>query len=359
MNRLIIIGNGFDLAHGIKTSYKDFIADYLRKAIILFNYNGFYADNLLEIKWKEHYRKTIDFSFDLSPSDVKQYINHNLLNKNAIDFKFNSTVLKNSYNKFESMNWVDLEIEYFNVLLKAKNNNQSEGIYSVNEHLDLLKEKLIEYLKEQQSIFTNGFIKNNLVGCFTESIHPHEIVTAELEADEKPENLFFLNFNYTNTFEVYFDSCRKIIPSQFDYIHGDLHGVHGQPIFGFGDELDKQYLEFEDENNNELFKHIKSFEYLKNKNYYNLIRFIESGDYQVQIYGHSCGLSDRTMLNQIFEHKYCKSIKIFYHERPDGTNDYTEKTYEISRHFKDKGMMRKKIVPLDFSKPMPQPMNLK
>ena len=43
----------------------------------------------------------------------------------------------------------------------------------------------------------------------------------------------------------------------------------------------------------------------------------------------------------------------------DGTNDYTEKTYEISRHFKDKGMMRKKIVPLDFSKPMPQPMNLK
>lgn len=25
MNRLIIIGNGFDLAHGLKTSYMDFI----------------------------------------------------------------------------------------------------------------------------------------------------------------------------------------------------------------------------------------------------------------------------------------------------------------------------------------------
>lgn len=46
-------------------------------------------------------------------------------------------------------------------------------------------------------------------------------------------------------------------------------------------------------------------------------------------------------------------------DEPHTTNDYTEKTYEISRHFKDKGMMRKKIVPLDFSKPMPQPMNLK
>ena len=29
MNRLVIIGNGFDLAHGLKTSYKDFIRWYL------------------------------------------------------------------------------------------------------------------------------------------------------------------------------------------------------------------------------------------------------------------------------------------------------------------------------------------
>lgn len=28
MNRLVVIGNGFDLAHGLPTSYKDFINDY-------------------------------------------------------------------------------------------------------------------------------------------------------------------------------------------------------------------------------------------------------------------------------------------------------------------------------------------
>ncbi|MCC8145746.1 MAG: bacteriophage abortive infection AbiH family protein, partial [Bacteroidales bacterium] len=28
MNRIILIGNGFDLAHGLPTSYKDFINDY-------------------------------------------------------------------------------------------------------------------------------------------------------------------------------------------------------------------------------------------------------------------------------------------------------------------------------------------
>ena len=36
-------------------------------------------------------------------------------------------------------------------------------------------------------------------------------------------------------------------------------------------------------------------------------------------------------------------------------NDFTDKTYDISRHFKDKTMLRKKLVPLELSRPMPQP----
>ena len=33
MNRLVIIGNGFDLAHKMKTSYKDFILDFLKESL--------------------------------------------------------------------------------------------------------------------------------------------------------------------------------------------------------------------------------------------------------------------------------------------------------------------------------------
>jgi len=36
MNRLVIIGNGFDMAHGLKTSYKDFINWYWDKRIDAF-----------------------------------------------------------------------------------------------------------------------------------------------------------------------------------------------------------------------------------------------------------------------------------------------------------------------------------
>ena len=33
MNRLVIIGNGFDLAHKMKTSYKDFILHFLKEGL--------------------------------------------------------------------------------------------------------------------------------------------------------------------------------------------------------------------------------------------------------------------------------------------------------------------------------------
>jgi hypothetical protein len=33
INRLIIIGNGFDIAHGLKSTFSDFISDYCFNAI--------------------------------------------------------------------------------------------------------------------------------------------------------------------------------------------------------------------------------------------------------------------------------------------------------------------------------------
>ena len=37
MNRLILIGNGFDLAHGLKTKYADFIEWYWNEKYVLLN----------------------------------------------------------------------------------------------------------------------------------------------------------------------------------------------------------------------------------------------------------------------------------------------------------------------------------
>ena len=52
IKKLVLIGNGFDLAHGLKTNYRNFIDWYMCKALERFCANNFYDDPLIEIKHK-------------------------------------------------------------------------------------------------------------------------------------------------------------------------------------------------------------------------------------------------------------------------------------------------------------------
>ncbi|MCD4773318.1 MAG: bacteriophage abortive infection AbiH family protein [Bacteroidales bacterium] len=360
MNRLIIIGNGFDLAHGLKTSSSDFLLNYFSESINNFYKSGKYSDLLLEVKFANDYFSRFGKMPELATSKNVLKKIENIQNGSDFVFNIHSKLLVLAYEKLKDINWVDLEIEFFNVLIETRKLSKevnAKGIINLlNNQLDFLKSKLIKYLDSQQKEYNALLNKKLFIDCFCEQIKKQEVVTVNLSEDVFPDNLYFLNFNYTNTFQKYLDLCRKQIPSQFNFIHGNLNGEYGDPIFGFGDEFDKRFLEFEDDRNNELFKYIKSFEYLKTKNYYSLTRFIESNSFQVHIYGHSCGISDRTLLNQIFEHKHCESIKVYYHKIDNKNNDFTEKSYEIARHFKDKVMLRKKLVPFELSREMPQPM---
>ncbi|MNE39764.1 hypothetical protein D3C80_1337330 [compost metagenome] len=119
-------------------------------------------------------------------------------------------------------------------------------------------------------------------------------------------------------------------------------------IFGFGDEIDSDYLEMEKTNNNDFLTYIKSFGYFNNTNYKQLIDLIDSDSYVVYIWGHSCGLSDRTLLNMIFEHDHCAAIKPYYWQKDGNTDNYLEITQNISRHFRNKQKMRNRVINKEF-----------
>lgn len=368
MNRLIIIGNGFDLAHKLKSSYHDFILDYLKERLLLalddirensespYNKYYYFNDDLIDIKISY---KTPKQAFIPILKNIENLSELEELKKRlSIKIKYHFDLLKNGIEQLTEYNWVDFEIEYFKELLNLKTNktDKKDNIENFNNLFEIFKENLVNYLKNQQGESSNSFDRLALSNCFCEDILDRDVDLKQI-ASHTPKRLLFLNFNYTNTLEPYVEECQKRIASEINYIHGSLNDENNPPIFGFGDEFDKRYKEFEDEGNNVLFKHIKSFGYLKTNNYSNLTRFLESEPFQVQIYGHSCGLSDRTMFKEIFENKNCMSIKLFYHQKEDGSNDYTEKTYELYRHFSDKNMMRKKIVDKQKCRPMPQPYN--
>lgn len=359
INRLIIIGNGFDIAHGLKSSFKDFINDYCLKAT---------KTILLELKYND---PLISMSANnTSFSDAEKVI-ANLTSKNAfeqfqslsnhtaIKLTWNSAFFKSLITEVEKKKWVDIEIQYFDHLKQmSKQSPQRDAINKLNSKFEYIKLRFIEYLKEE--VTRNEFTPNHsLVKQFRQEIKSIETRPSSIRNNKKSSKTCILNFNYTNIVESY---APLLDNRSYDYIpiHGQLDGddISSQaPIFGFGDEIDEEYVKFERLRNDELFKHIKSFKYLQFRHYRNLMAFIESNPYQVQIFGHSCGLSDRTLLNTIFEHENCISIKPFYYSF-NGVDDYEEKSYAIARHFKSKSELRNKVVNKEYCEAMVQPLSV-
>lgn len=373
MNRLILVGNGFDLAHGLRTSYRDFISYYLAKVFDSFGDNGNrYEDPLIRIALKPGaFNLYIPQAYKV---DVNSYLDDFITrHSNQFDIWISPFLTLTRANLAEK-NWVDIEMDYFQCLRHCFKNSQPEreAIKILNHQLDFVKQELTAFLSEIETTQSDIPPDQDLLALFTQPILWDDIsttvqredidsgrfnsmyyMTSKVEASET----MIVNFNYTNTLEKYFTAIEPQLPNtSLNYIHGRLSSKENEPIFGFGDEYDKTYIEFEAYNENSLFEHVKSFRYFLTNNNKDLLRFVGSDLFQVFILGHSCGLTDRTMLKSIFENENCRSIKIFHHNRRDGSNDYHEKTIELGRHFSDKGYMRKVIVDYHADNYMPQPL---
>nr|WP_067061367.1 AbiH family protein [Mucilaginibacter sp. L294] len=370
MNRLILVGNGFDLAHGLKTDYNSFIVWYLTKCFTEASEKGSYEDELIKVSKLLHrwdlglpdFNSINDYinyfysnNFDMLQSEMIKVKSYNQRFQNPFQFKINSRLMSTLLKKCSVQNWVDIENEFYE-LLKKCNGLTGINLSELNE-LNISLRKIIEQLE----LYLNSLPKPNLSAGYSKILKSYieieEIFDAKSKFIDTPKSTLILNFNYTSTIEQYLKQLTTLPAplknTTVNYIHGQIEDVENPLIFGFGDELDDDYKKMELSKTNEFFTFIKSFWYFKTSNYHDLIRFIESDEYQIFTLGHSCGLSDRTLLSMIFEHTNCKAIKIYYHGDKE-KNDYRRLTQEISRHFKDKSAMRKKITPFDKSFSMPQ-----
>lgn len=170
-----------------------------------------------------------------------------------------------------------------------------------------------------------------------------------------PDNILLLNFNYTSTADLYLPMSDRF---QVNHIHGSLSNPQGV-IFGYGDEHDDEYQPLMKKNDNEYLRHIKSFRYLEAANYRKMLSFIEMDTYQVCIMGHSCGISDRTLLKTLFEHKNCVSIKPYYHQKDAEKDDYWDIVCNIARNISDPSLMRDRVVIKEHCEPLSQlPQNI-
>ena len=152
MNRLVIIGNGFDLAHGLKTSYGDFINYYINNMVSIFNKNHLYEDNLISLEYhsasfqnvKTHSLLNFDFEdIDNSFKNYKKLMHQPKNIKCKVKSKLFSKIISHS-----ACNWVDIEKLYFDCLKTCKINNNFivDEVNKLNTELSFLKQELIKYL---------------------------------------------------------------------------------------------------------------------------------------------------------------------------------------------------------------------
>ena len=346
MNRLVIIGNGFDMAHGLKTSYMDFINWYWeqRLSALLTEHAPISEDCLckLEIKntkdgasWSNFFffhpfRDLMTREWKNPPTEIISAIKENTDDFSVTYSKFFETILQS----IETRGWVDIENDYYQLLKQCTGNaGRGYSVKELNEQLAYLQEKLVEYLRTIDVPVTietiNSAIRENI--CIEDLSIEGKALAKKMGVieydinsfddnrymDERfsgmpPERTMLLCFNYTGTVKEYEQYGGLIL----NYIHGELeHPEH--IIFGYGDELDKDYQDILDKQDNELLKNVKSVKYLETKNYHKMLDFLMAAPFQVLIMGHSCGNSDRTLLNTVFEHENCVSIKPFYHKWED------------------------------------------
>jgi hypothetical protein len=355
MNRLILIGNGFDLAHGMKTSYRDFIDAVWQNKIKSFmkTYKNFHDDDI-EIKgFNPH--QIYDYPKMETIETITEFID--FLKKNKATISYKNEFFKIITNK-HLFNWVDIEEEYYKQLLDILNHrSNSYSINQLNKDFQGIKNLLHDYIVK---ISENQV---ETIDCIVDKIYSkiklHDFLTY-------PKKTLFLNFNYTKTDKQYIDVNKPNLFSRYKsdfsanygitkesiHIHGELNNPENPIIFGYGDELGDDYAAIEKTNDNNYLENVKSIKYSETNNYKRLLEFIDSDTYQIFIFGHSCGISDRTLLNTLFEHKNCVSIKPYYHKKADGTDNYSDLTRNISRNFTDKRMMREKVVNKMYCEPL-------
>ncbi len=398
MNRIILIGNGFDLAHGLKTRYEDFIYWYWRQRA-----NGFIGNltniskdilcTLVDLN-NQSWGVNIYYDMTLKRGSGKEIYDYLKNNKDRFKMEF-SPFFERIHSSIETKGWVDIENEYYNLLKKYSIEEFSrKDLDDLNMQLQFLQDWLIQYLNiiNQTAVKTKKTIlekiyspidpkdvsietfyklrdyvdlcnkRNNSIREDKMLRYGKTFVSETIEEYKKqhdkfcfkttpepymlPDEILLLSFNYTKTVHLYHNKNFTL-----SYIHGELEKPQ-DVIFGYGDEIDKNYQDLKNLNENACLRNMKTIKYLESDNYRNVLGFIDIAPYQVCIMGHSCGNSERTLLNTLFEHKNCFSIKPYYYIKEDGTDNYLELIQNISRNFTDMKLMRDRVVNKRYCEPL-------
>ena len=149
LRRVVIIGNGYDIAHGLESSYNSFILNYFKTVFNKVVESGYYDDELISIDCSELFiNKNACFILIKESDKLSDLFKVTKLReiKNAISFNndyFKELISESIQNE---KNWIDIEKFYYNQLtfiLRLEEQYRKDKIIDLNNFLDLINVLLI------------------------------------------------------------------------------------------------------------------------------------------------------------------------------------------------------------------------
>ncbi len=386
---MLIIGNGFDLAHKLPTSYKDFL-QFVEEANNYCHNFSFKNPNIME-KYKKE-KKYFDFFIDVKKQDLEKGTNkfkfidkiYELSKDNLWFYYFVKKSKEN--NLYLKENWIDFESEISRIVkFLDKLNIEKNSFLLTNNDLFREEEPFFKIDGNQKTILSESFelffrtnfnypsplnattykfkvkdfelFKTTLIDDLNKLIRCLEIYLSfyinSLDTGVRiPEIIdlaknnmdYILSFNYTDTFERFYDSIRNNKDDKdlfYDYIHGKAslkNDVDTCPLVLGIDE----YLDDTEKNINiEFIQYKKYFQRIYKKTGCEYISLLEDlkelNDFankkeqeknntliesttkkeviplNIYIFGHSLDITDKDVLYKLIMHGNTKTT-IYYHD---------------------------------------------
>lgn len=157
MNRIIIAGNGFDLAHGLKTKYEDFINWYwdkwgqrLRSSCVKSISDGLCSFVLKDEVGLAGWYLVWSYYYGVYPANLtdRQLLEQAKKDDKVCDYKMHSTFFSKICNSIETKGWVDIEADYYTMLTECKGDKVK--LVRLNNDFAFIQNLLIEYLLSVQ-----------------------------------------------------------------------------------------------------------------------------------------------------------------------------------------------------------------
>lgn len=302
---LLIIGNGFDKAHGLPTGYGDFLNE-LNRGTNFYKYLN------------EMSREELEKFELLSSGCLIKYLKKTNNKKGWIDFEN------------EIKNIIVAISEFPNILVKRTNFDKEIEYILGSSDREKLPPFLLYVLDQKNFYFPKIFFeqwKSEDISQFYEIVHNEIVSLIELFKEYivwieincmNDLNLIYpfmylrinniLTFNYTDTYREVYNSINENDLDRKDvcWVHGKVfEDGSGDIVMGSGsDYYDRKYENFLD-----LFKFYQKYKYRTDTNYLDWIKDDQNFD-NIYIFGHSLDPTDADILKPFLESESC--IKIYY-----------------------------------------------